>query len=361
MVGKKFDTTAAGWLAVAVVSRRPAGLRGRAARRRPGAGEDETDAANAVERDMIQQIKQEKRDQEERRVKAFDDMIRSWGAPQPRRRSSWKESASATLSTVNGRFAMKTRTQQAASFVDAEDLTAICGATTSSRRRRAAASSRARRGTFAAIEHTPGSRRRMSRRGRTRHLSPRGVRRVGSRRRQTVAALPSYDRPGLASVMTPAPPPPHAVLGVARGDYGTGDANLACRCSAASSAARGARVGRGSEIPKSPNSGCDPKHTDTDRCNKAWPLGRSAGCCGVPIADNGVRGPGGGRREPSKRGAGVAQIGTQVGRESSPHPSTANFYAACAATAPIEAVYQRARRTAGPRASLMIPSIQRRR
>ena len=40
-------------------------------------GENEDlDAANAAERDMIKQIKQEKRDQEERRVKAFDDMIR---------------------------------------------------------------------------------------------------------------------------------------------------------------------------------------------------------------------------------------------------------------------------------------------
>jgi dynein assembly factor 1 len=40
-------------------------------------GENEDlEAANAAERDMIKTIKQEKRDQEERRVKAFDDMIR---------------------------------------------------------------------------------------------------------------------------------------------------------------------------------------------------------------------------------------------------------------------------------------------
>ena len=37
---------------------------------------EDLEAANAAERAMIQQIKQEKRDQEERRVKAFDDMIR---------------------------------------------------------------------------------------------------------------------------------------------------------------------------------------------------------------------------------------------------------------------------------------------
>ena len=68
-------------------------------------------------------------------------------------------------------------------------------------------------------------------------------------------------------------------------------ASSARRCSAASSArSRASRASdAGSETPKSPNSGCDPQaHTDTDRCNKAWPLGSSAGCCGVPIALRGV-------------------------------------------------------------------------
>ena len=83
-------------ITVATVSRRPAGLRGREAAAKAwfaAFGEDEIlDAANAAERDMIQQIKQEKRDQEERRVKAFDDMIReARGCTWRRGGDSWKD------------------------------------------------------------------------------------------------------------------------------------------------------------------------------------------------------------------------------------------------------------------------------
>ena len=87
-------------------------------------------------------------------------------------------------------------------------------------------------------------------------------------------------------------------------------ASSARRCSAANNDRSRASLesDAGSDTPKSPNSGCDPQaQTDTDRCSKAWPLGRRAGCCGVPIADNGVP-----RRLPveddvnlPKRGAGV--------------------------------------------------------
>ena len=106
----------------------------------------------------------------------------------------------------------------------------------------------------------------------------------------------------------------------------------------------------GSETPKSPNSGCDPQaHTDTDRCNKAWPVGRSAGCCGVPMALRGVplRLPVEDDVNLPNRGAGVASMIEE------PRSAYAVFSSSdkgelltAIATALIEVVYQKARRTA---------------
>ena len=219
--------------------------------------------ANAAERDMIKQIKQEKRDQEERRVKAFDDMIREARAAHAAAEAAKQLEgvrSRATPSGVNGPL---------------RDENADPNKPRSGRRRRGpglilvcvlaarrgdgvlAASSRARRGRTCAVEQTA---RKVGRQAACGGL--RGVRRVGSRRRGHIInrrrlrrlvewgpRLPERQR---APSLRHAPPPPVPACPVlrARATRTWPPRPAAARPPAAPAAWREPRVGRRLEDAK---------------------------------------------------------------------------------------------------------------